>query len=204
LWVIESYIGRIRLNKLRSRCTKAAARTSGIDLAITANGSIRAKGPAAAVAKWAPILAANKPAIVEELSRLEPVHVADWEERAAHLEYDAGIPRIWAVPFAKMLSSGPPRDFDPVRWQRVVDAALIFADKWAAEACRLGWTAEDIFGLHSFAPAARNDCKGIAWLLNRGHVVAIDAAGADILTVGGAKRRFYRKVITLGVDEAPG
>jgi hypothetical protein len=41
-----------------------AARTSGIDLAITANGSIRAKGPAADVAKWAPILAANKPAIV--------------------------------------------------------------------------------------------------------------------------------------------
>jgi AAA domain len=54
--------------------------------------------------------------------------------------------------------------------------------------------AEDVFGLHPLAPAARNDCKGIAWLLDRGHVVAIDAAGADIVTVGRAKQRFYRKV----------
>jgi hypothetical protein len=49
-----------------------AAYASGVNLAVTVTGSIKAKGPAVAVAKWAPILAANKPAIVEELSRLEP------------------------------------------------------------------------------------------------------------------------------------
>jgi hypothetical protein len=71
-----------------------------------------------------------------------------------------------------------------------------FADKWAAEAHRLGWTAEDVFGLHPLAPAARHDCKGIAWLLERGRVVAIDSAGADIVTDGGAKQRFYRTTTT--------
>jgi hypothetical protein len=50
------------------------------------------------------------------------------------------------------------------------------------------------------APAARNDCKGIAWLLDRGHVVAIDAAGADIVIEGGAKQRFYRKVNAPGIE----
>jgi hypothetical protein len=119
----------------------------------------------------------------------------DWEERAAHLEYDAGVPRSWAEPFARLLCSDPPGDFDPVRWRRVVDAGLIFADKWAADAYRLGWTADDVFGLHPVAPAARHDCKGIAWLLDRGRVVAIDVAGADIVTAQGSKQRFYRNVI---------
>jgi hypothetical protein len=62
------------------------------------------------------------------------------------------------------------------------------------KAYQLGWQAEDVFGLHPLAPAARNDRKGIAWLLDRGHIVAIDAPGADIVTVGRAKQRFYRKV----------
>jgi hypothetical protein len=85
-----------------------AAHADGIDLAVTVTGSIKAKGPAAAIVKWTPVIAANKPAIVEELSRLEPAHVADWEERAAHLEYDAGLPRAWAEPFARLLCAGPP------------------------------------------------------------------------------------------------
>jgi hypothetical protein len=114
------------------------------------------------------------------------------EERAAHLEYDAGVPRAWVEPFARLLCSGPPSDFAPARWRRVVDGGLRFADEWACKAYQLGWTAEDVFGLHPFAPAARNDCKGIAWLLGRGRVVAIDAAGADIVTEGGSKQRFYR------------
>jgi hypothetical protein len=115
------------------------------------------------------------------------------EARAAHLEFDAGLPRSWAEPFARLLCSGPPGDFDPVRWQKVVDGGLKFADQWGAKAYQLGWAAEDIFGLHPLAPAARNDFKGIAWLLDRGRVVAIDADGADIVTTQGSKQRFCRK-----------
>jgi hypothetical protein len=70
------------------------------------------------------------------------------EERAAHLEYDAGMPRSWAEPFARLLCSNSPAGCTAERWQCTVDAALTFADKWAAEAYKLGWTAEDVFGLH--------------------------------------------------------
>jgi hypothetical protein len=57
-------------------------------------------------------------------------------------------------------------------------------DQWGARAYRLDCTAEDVFGLHLTAPAARNDCKGLAWLLERDHVVAIDAAGANVVAEG--------------------
>jgi len=38
-------------------------------------------------------------------------------------------------------------------------------------------------------------CKGIAWLLDRGRVAAIDVAGADIVMEQGSKQRFYRNGI---------
>jgi hypothetical protein len=54
-----------------------------------------------------------------------------YEERAAHLEYDAGLPRTWAEQFARLLCSRPPGDFDAVRRRRIVDGGLKFADQWA-------------------------------------------------------------------------
>lgn len=45
------------------------ARRDGLDLTATANGTINARGPCEAVARWRPVLAANKPAILEELRR---------------------------------------------------------------------------------------------------------------------------------------
>ena len=75
-----------------------------------------------------------------------------------------------------------------------MDGGLIFADVWARKAQALGWSAEDVFGLHPVAPAARNDEKGLAWLLANGsRVVAIDADGADIVTTQGATQRYYRR-----------
>jgi hypothetical protein len=129
-------------------------------------------------------------------------NIGDWEECAAHLEYDAGLPRDWAEPIARLLYSGPPGDFDPVRWQRILDGGLKFADQWGAKAYQLGWQADDIFGLHPTAPAARNDRKGIAWLLDRARVAALDGAGADIVTAQGSRQRFYRKANTSASCEA--
>jgi hypothetical protein len=95
--------------------TRLAARASGIGLTLPAAGSIRARGLAAAVARWKSVLAANKPAVIAELSRQALVNVAALEERVAvHLEYRAGLPRSWAEPFARLLCSHPPGDFDPV------------------------------------------------------------------------------------------
>jgi len=117
-----------------------------------------------------------------------------YEERAAILEYEAGLPRSWAEPFARLLTSGPPGDYSPRRWSAAVDGALRFADKWAAKAHALGWDSSDVFGLHSTHPAARRDPKGLAWLLSDGAVVTvIDADGADIRMRSGAQQRFYKK-----------
>ncbi len=130
----------------------------------------------------------------------ETLLASDFEERAAILEYEAGLPRHWAEYFARQLVIGPPGDFSPVRWQAAIDAALMFADQWASEAHRLGWRVEDIFGLHPTAPAARYDCRGLAWLLGDGsRVTAIDVASADVVTPRGGRQAFFRQTqVTIG------
>ncbi len=116
-----------------------------------------------------------------------------YEERAAILEYDANLPRAWAEHFARLELDGPPGDFSPTRWQAALDGALAFLDQWGAEAHRLGWDVSEVFGLHPTAPAARVDCRGLAWLLGDGsHVVAMDRSGAEIRKSGGGRQRFYR------------
>ncbi len=118
----------------------------------------------------------------------------EYEERAAILEYDAGLPREWAEHFARLIVGDPPGDFSPTRWWAALDGALIFADRWGREAHRLGWDASEVFGLHSTAPAARVDCRGLAWLLGDGsQVVAMDRSGAEIRKPGGGRQRYYRR-----------
>jgi hypothetical protein len=126
--------------------------------------------------------------------RAQPVALAlAWQTRAASLEQDAGLPREWAEPLARLLCAAPPLGFEPHRWAHVVEGASIFADQWAAQAFVLGWPAEEIFGLDEIEPAARHDRKGVVWLLTDGkRVVALDAGGADIETARGVKQRFYR------------
>jgi hypothetical protein len=122
----------------------------------------------------------------------EPIE--NWEERAAHLEFEAGLPRSWAEPFARILCGGPPGDFSPSRWQAAVDGGLVFAGEWANKAVAMGWNPEDVFGLHPTVPLVRNDHKGIAWLLgDGGRVVGLDADGADVNMPSGSRQRFYRR-----------
>lgn len=42
---------------------------------------------------------------------------------------------------------------------------------WAA---KLGWAAQEVFGLHPVAPVTRYDVMGLVWLLNGKEVSAID------------------------------
>ncbi len=125
-----------------------------------------------------------------------------WRARAASLEQNAGLPREWAGPFARLLCGAPPRGFEPHRWGSVVEGASILADQWAAQARALGWSAEEIFGLDEIEPARRQDRKGVAWFLADGRrVVAIDVGGADIETARGVKQRFYRMNETISQPE---
>jgi hypothetical protein len=120
-----------------------------------------------------------------------------WQARVASLEA-AGLQRAWAEPFAHLQCGGPPGGFDPAHWERTLPCASIFAEQWAAQACALGWSAEEVFGLDDIAPARRQDRKGLAWLLIDGkRVVALDGVGADIETDRGVRQRFYRRNETI-------
>ena len=122
----------------------------------------------------------------------------DLDERAAIIEEGAGVPRAWAEGFAVLCSMPPPGGFSPGRWQRVVDAAGVFLDRWADTAIACGWTDLDVFGCHDTRPDARFDCMGLVLLLDRCEVVGVDEHGADLVTNTGATQRFRRRPLPHG------
>jgi hypothetical protein len=88
----------------------------------------------------------------------------------------------------------PPSGFSPERWQRIVNGAGSFLDRWASEAITCGWSDLDVFGCDRDRPDTRFDCMGLAMLLDRVEVAGIDPDGADLIaTAGGAKLRFRRR-----------
>jgi hypothetical protein len=123
----------------------------------------------------------------------ECIDAAESDERAAIMEADASMPRRWADYLARLVQGPPPGDFQERHWQTVIDGACLFADEWGGQACALGWSPDDLFGMDALAPAARVDRRGLALMLANGaRVVALDEGGADVLMPGGARQRFYR------------
>jgi len=82
-------------------------------------------------------------------------------------------------------------------WRRAVEDGRGFIIQWGEEAERLGWTAEDLFGLPEIPerPAwdwhrlARIDQVGLVWLLHGRKVVALSADQAVIATPSEASIR---------------
>jgi hypothetical protein len=116
----------------------------------------------------------------------------DLDERAALIEYGAGVLRAWAEGYAALCAMPAPAGFSPERWQRIVVAAGKFLDRWAAKAIAYGWSDLDVFGCDAATPDRRFDCMGIA-LLDRWKVVDIDESGADLMTETAARLRYYRR-----------
>jgi hypothetical protein len=119
-------------------------------------------------------------------------------DRAAIVEFDGNVLRYWVEGYEALASMSPPAGFLPVRWRRVVDSAAVFMDCWAKRAAECGWGGFDVFGCHSSAPDQRFDCMGIALLLDGSEIVAIDEAGADLVTSSGDRQRFYRRPLPPG------
>ena len=84
-------------------------------------------------------------------------------------------------------------------WQRAVDDGRLFIVQWGERAEALGWTAQDLFGLHdspeqhgpNYRRLSRYDVIGLIWLLHGRPVVALTADRAVIGTAGGGIT-FYR------------
>jgi hypothetical protein len=55
-----------------------------------------------------------------------------------------------------------------------------------------------VFGCDPDRPDARFDAMGLALLLDRAEVVAVDEAGADLVTTTGARQRYRRRPLPRG------
>jgi hypothetical protein len=99
-----------------------------------------------------------------------------------------------------MLTMREPPGVFPDLWQAMIERTGAFLDRWGAEVVRCGWDTLDVFGADKHAPDRRFDCMGIALLLRRCEVTAVDEHGADlVVTDSGTRQRFYRQPLPWSV-----
>ena len=121
---------------------------------------------------------------------------SEFEQRAAIIEFDGGIPQEWAEGLARLCTMPQPSNVPDRRWRQAVDAAGRFADKWAAKSSALGWTALDIFGVDRLAPEAALYTAGLIWLLQDKQVVAISDDAVIVETISGVRQSFRPRLDT--------
>jgi hypothetical protein len=94
-------------------------------------------------------------------------------------------PDYWIECLDSLSKSNAPDGFSPDRWRQLLDDGHAFLDQWGEQAVRLGWRAEDLFGVHPGAPAARYDAMGLVPLMGGRRVIAMTADTALIGTRNG-------------------
>jgi hypothetical protein len=121
------------------------------------------------------------------------------DERAAIIEYDAGVPRAWAEALARLDATTPPGDVLPGRWRQFIDDCGAFLDAgWGERAAALGWRALDLFGCDRERPWARIDNAGLLWLLDGRKLIALTAETATIESSTNARQTYYRAPVEKG------
>ena len=133
-----------------------------------------------------------KPELIT-LLRENPGADDDLEERAALVEYGAGVPREWAEGFARLDCAKPPPNFPLPRWHQIINDGGLFLDRWARQAAGLGWTALDVFGVNPAAPLVRYDGMGLVPLIQGCRVISIAADSAQIKTSSGNTQTYSRR-----------
>ncbi|MBF0437299.1 MAG: hypothetical protein HQL77_18305 [Magnetococcales bacterium] len=126
-----------------------------------------------------------------------------YQERAAIVEHDGGIPREWAEGVARLCTMPRPEDIPPGQWELIVKAAGAFADRWAKEASSLGWTTEEVFGVHHAGPMVRFGSMGLVFLLAdpRTTLESLDADKATFLAGDRGARQTFRRD-TFNMDQS--
>jgi hypothetical protein len=78
-------------------------------------------------------------------------------------------PHAWRdAPLALLPDHDPCPGFRPDAWSRAWSNALDFIERHGAEAHRLGWTAEELFGVHPALGVIRVDRTGALMLSSAG------------------------------------
>ena len=132
----------------------------------------------------------------EKDPKSEPFDDTDFDERAAMVEYGAGVPRAWADGFARLCTLPRHPDYTETRWQGLIDDAGLFLDQWAAKVDGLGWKTQEVFGVHHAKPSTRIDLQGLVPCIRGRKVIAVSADSATIETITGARQRIFRRTDT--------
>jgi hypothetical protein len=155
----------------------------------------------------------------DELRALLEARRDRFEELAAILEFDEGLPRAEAEaladrdtreaerdasPYASALAALPaqcPAYVSEDRWHQAIIDATAFATEWGPEAQALGWREPELLGLHpvpeqpaaNYDRLARLDDMGLIWLLRGRPVVALTATEAAYRCPSGAILTYRRE-----------
>jgi hypothetical protein len=95
------------------------------------------------------------------------------------------------------------------RWRQCLIDAQRFLAAWGDKAMALGWTDDDLFGLHeppakphsTYSRLSRYDALGLLWLLRGRRVVAISATTAAIENISGTVLTYRKATITNGAKK---
>jgi len=117
-----------------------------------------------------------------KLTKPTSVSFVSDHDRAFSENAPPALLRQWIECFDLLTEAEPLEGFSPDRWRQLNDDGRTFLDQWGNQAVRLGWQAEDLFGVHPIAPAARYDAMGLVPLMAGRHVLAMTADTAMIGT----------------------
>jgi hypothetical protein len=139
-----------------------------------------------------PLADADKTRIDTPEIQSGPVKVAQVAKVEPKLSF---LARVFSV-----LEARCPEHVEHDRWQEAVEDGKRFLAAWGEQALALGWTADDLFGLHaaperphpSYRRLSRYDATGLVWLLQRRPVVALTEITAAIENASG-NVTVYRK-----------
>jgi hypothetical protein len=160
-----------------------AAAAAGIQVAVDGKDLVwqASREPPAALLE---ALARHKPEIIALLSSAAgaaPSTEEDNAERAAVIEFNGGIRRLWAEALAKLCKQRRPDDVPPRQWNLVRSDFAHFCDRWTSPAEALGWRPRDLLGWDvscPYSPIARR--IGLAWKFDGATVVEVRPDGIMI------------------------
>ena len=119
----------------------------------------------------------------------EPGFVSSVGYPRCHVFKNSASPKLGALRNVfTVLEHRCPAHVEPDRWQQAVEDGRRFLAQWDEQAAALGWTPQDLFGLHrvpdkpapSYQRLCRYDETGLCWLLRGRPVVALTESTAAI------------------------
>lgn len=99
-------------------------------------------------------------------------------------------PAEWLAGVERASRASPPPRLPPEAWRAWCDDARAFLDAWGERTHGLGWSGEDLFGVHPSRPRERLDAMGLVPLLDGRRVVAMTGEAAGIVTPSGGALTF--------------